>query len=202
MSESIEIILVDDHKIILEGLANLIKSRKNLKLIAQCSDGMDALKLSCQFKPGIVIMDISMPHLNGIAATHLITTQVPASRVIALSMYSEVHFIRNMLNAGAKGYLQKNSAFDELIDAIHAVHKGKYYLSHQVMMNVAKNYDGLMVNGNDKDSEFKTGQKRRILQKLAEGYYPDQIAEKLSLDPGTVFDDYQQMIREWMELCT
>ena len=194
----IEVILADDHQIMREGLAKLISAKKDLKLIAQCSDGLQTVKLARHFRPDVIIMDITMPCLNGMAATHLITSEMKQARVIALSMHSEIHYIKNMIEAGALGYLQKNSAFKELLDAVQTVFEGKYYFGSQILTSICKNYLSLLNHG--EKVKKKTGlndDKMAILQKLSEGMTPKNVARKLGLEPGEVQKNIQEITRQW-----
>jgi two-component system response regulator NreC len=196
----ITIILVDDHQIMREGLAKLLREKKDLRLIAQCADGVQALKLTKQLKPDIIIMDISMPNLNGMAATHLIVSEVKKTRVIALSMHSEIHYVKNMVEAGALGYLQKNSAFRELEDAVREVSGGKYYFGRHVLSAVAQNFKSVL----NKEAKFKKNiglnkNKLAILQKLSEGTTPGKSACNLHLEPGEVQNTIQEIIQLWKQ---
>jgi two-component system response regulator NreC len=194
----ITVILVDDHQIMREGLAKLIKENKNLKLIAQCADGVQALQLTKQLKPDIIIMDISMPNLNGMAATHLIVSEVKKTRVIALSMHSEIHYVKNMVEAGALGYLQKNSAFRELRVAVRHVFEGNYYFSHQVLTAVTKSFLALLNDREELKKKFRfTGNKLEILQRLSEGMIPGKVVCKLGLEPDEVQNTVQEIIQNW-----
>jgi two-component system response regulator NreC len=194
----ITVILADDHQIMREGLAKLIKEKKDLRLIAQCEDGMQALQLTKQLKPDIIIMDISMPNLNGMAATHLIVSEMKKTQVIALSMHSEIHYVKNMVESGALGYLQKNSAFRELQDAVRQVFEGNYYFSHQVLTAVTQSFLAML---NKKEEQKKnagfTGTKLEILQKLSEGMIPGKVACKLDIEPDEVQNTIQELIRQW-----
>jgi DNA-binding NarL/FixJ family response regulator len=194
----IEVILADDHQIMREGLAKLITEKKELKLAAQCADGMQAVKLTRQLRPDIVIMDITMPNLNGMAATHLITTEVKKTNVIGLSMHSEIHYVKNMIEAGALGYLQKNSAFEELADAVQLVYEGKYYFSHQVLTSVCRHFLSVLNNGADVKKKIAfTDNQIEILKKLSEGMSPGKLARRLSLESDQLQKNIQEIIRKW-----
>jgi two-component system response regulator NreC len=183
----ITVILVDDHQIMREGLAKLIKESKNLKLIAQCADGVQALQLTKQLKPDIIIMDISMPNLNGMAATHLIVSEVKKTRVIALSMHSEIHYVKNMVEAGALGYL-----------AVRHVFEGNYYFSHQVLTAVTQSFLAMLNDREELKKKFGfTGNKLEILQRLSEGMIPGKLTCKLGLEPDEVQNTIQEIIQYW-----
>ena len=123
----IRVLICDDHKIMREGLRNLLKDKANIVVVGEAENGRDALSLVTKLKPDIVIMDVAMPGLNGMEATKMILREYQETRVIALSMHSGKQFVTGMFRAGASGYLLKDCAFDELMDAIKAV-KLKTYL--------------------------------------------------------------------------
>ena len=126
---SIRVLLVDDHKIILDGLRSLLKQNSELEVVAEVRDGIAALKAAQELQPDVVIMDITLPKLNGIEATRQILTKIPNAKVIALSMHSDQMFVMEMFKAGAKGYMLKDDDFDELLNAIRAVLKGEIFLN-------------------------------------------------------------------------
>ena len=116
-----KILIADDHQIVRQGLRFLLEKESDLKVVAEAEDGRTTVRLARELNPGVIIMDVAMPDLNGIEATRQITTESPATKVIALSMYADRRFVVNMLQAGASGYLLKDCAFEELIRAIRAV---------------------------------------------------------------------------------
>ncbi len=129
---TIRVLLADDHRIVRDGLRTLIKKQKDMEVVGEAEDGRTAIELTKELLPDVVIMDITMPDINGIKATQKILADVKGVRVIALSMHSDRRFVSGMLDAGASGYLLKDCAFEELAAAIRAVHTGKKYLSPQV----------------------------------------------------------------------
>jgi len=116
-----KILIADDHQIVRQGLRFLLEKESDLKVVAEAEDGRTTVRLARELNPGVIIMDVAMPDLNGIEATRQIITESPATKVIALSMYADRRFVVNMLQAGASGYLLKDCAFEELIRAIRAV---------------------------------------------------------------------------------
>jgi len=125
---AIRVLVADDHRMVLEGLTNLINEQTDMNTVGKATDGREAVKLTAEINPDVIIMDLTMPNLNGIDATRMITKNASATRIIALSMHSEKRFVRAALEAGASGYLVKENAFDELVNAIRAVNKGQSYL--------------------------------------------------------------------------
>ena len=123
----IRILLADDHKIIRDGLHALLDQVAGMEVVAEAENGYSAIKLISEHNPDVVIMDVGMPDLNGVEATHQIKKKSPDTKVIALSVHSDTQFVSGMFRAGASAYLLKNSAFDELIQAIRAVTAGQSY---------------------------------------------------------------------------
>jgi len=129
---SIRILLADDHTIVLQGLSRFLQVQEGLEVVGQAKDGQTTVALTRDVNPDIVIMDISMPGLNGIEATRLIHQEKPDVKVIGLSMHASKRYIKEMREAGASGYLLKDCDFDELIEAIHAVADGGTYFDPRI----------------------------------------------------------------------
>ena len=135
---SIKVLLADDHQIMREGLKSIINEQKGFDVVGEAANGREAVKLAEKLKPDAVVMDLSMPELNGIDATSEIVAQNPYIKVLALSMHSEKMFITRALQGGASGYLLKDCALDELIKAIKTVISGRVYLSPLLSQNLPK----------------------------------------------------------------
>jgi len=132
---NIRVLLSDDHRIVREGLRTLLDKESNIEVVGEAEDGRSTLELTKNLGPHVVVMDITMPHLNGIYATRQITGEMPGVKVLSLSMHTHPWFVERMLNAGAKGYLPKDCAFEELARAIRTVFTGKTYLSPSLSNN-------------------------------------------------------------------
>jgi two-component system, NarL family, invasion response regulator UvrY len=130
-------VLADDHKIVLDGLGVLLDGEPELALVCKAQDGATAVRAALELAPDVVVMDIRMPGIDGIAATSQILAAAPATRVIALSAESDLRSVNGMLQAGASGYLTKHRAFGELVEAIRTVMQGRIYLSREVARMVA-----------------------------------------------------------------
>ena len=126
---NIRVLLSDDHRIVREGLRTLLDKEPDIEVVGEAEDGRSTIELTKNLRPHVVVMDITMPHLNGIYATRQITEEMPGVKVLSLSMHAHPWFVDRMLNAGAKGYLLKDCAFEELARAIRTVFTGKTYLS-------------------------------------------------------------------------
>ena len=183
---TIRVLLADDHNIVRDGLRVLIERCHDMQVIAEAKDGRKALELVRKHKPDIVIMDISMPYLNGIDATHQILKEVPGAKVIALSMHSDKQYVDGMLRAGAVGYLLKDCAADELIQCIRTVLSGRICLSSQIAGYLVKEYLRPTVNDVLAASVKISAREREVLQMIAEGHSTRNIAESLHISIKTV----------------
>jgi len=184
-----KILIVDDHPVFLSGLRALIDSEKQLEVCCEANNGQEAIKLVKQLAPDIVIMDINMPGINGIEATREILSIGENTKVLALSIHSDRQFVKNMLNAGAVGYLLKDDAPEVLLQAIESVYNGDMYLSPGVT-RTALSKDKAELSGSVLDSEDEQEsisiRERQILQLIAEGFRNKEIAEKFFISPLTV----------------
>jgi two-component system response regulator NreC len=196
---STRILLADDHKIIREGLKALLEKAPDMEVIAEAQDGLTAVRLSQKLKPDVVIMDIGMPDLNGIEATRQILAQYRNIKVVALSMHSDRRFVLQMLEAGASGYLLKDSAFEELISSIHTVMSNHPYLSPKITDVVIKEYLYSMSRTETTVFRVLTAREREVLQLLAEGKATKQIASALNVSVKTV-ETHRQQIMEKLDL--
>jgi two-component system response regulator NreC len=183
---AIRIILADDHAIVRHGLSQSIQQEEDMEVVGQAENGLSTIKLVRELSPDIVIMDISMPDVNGMDATREIVRDFPNVKIIALSMHSAKKFVSEMFKAGACGYLLKDCEFDELANAIRTVMSGKSYLSPEITDVVVDGY--IKTSDEDKSSVFSTLTKRerQVLQLMAEGKTTKQIGLKLHISPKTV----------------
>ena len=182
----IRVIIADDHAIIREGLKSLLE-KKGMDVIAIAKNGREAVDLSIAHKPDVVMMDISMPDLNGVEATAAIHKKVPNAKIIALSMHSSKKIIYKMFASGASGYILKESAFDELYVAIQEVNKGLFYLSPSIARMYVNN-KGDAFNFSDGIPKFNeiSKKERQVLQLVAEGKKTKDIAKELGVSIKTI----------------
>jgi DNA-binding NarL/FixJ family response regulator len=180
---TIRIIIADDHGVVAEGLKHVVEAQPDMQVVSLAVDGREAVRQARDLQPDVVLMDLSMPELNGADATRAILERDPKCRVIVLSMYSEREYVRRALKAGAAGYVVKRSAAKEVVDAIRAVHAGQRYLSPRVADVVLDDYAG---DGAEDLLSRLSQREREVLQLLAEGHTGAQIAERLSLSQKTV----------------
>ncbi len=180
------VIIADDHAIIREGLKSLLEKR-GIKVLGIAQNGREAIELAVLHNPDLVLMDIAMPDLNGVDATAAIKRQVPHTKIIALSMHSTKKHIDNMFSSGASAYIIKESAFDELIDAIDEVNKGNYYLSPSIARMYVDNQGNRFTTCDDmpKPNDISI-KERQVLQLVAEGAKTRDIAEKLGVSIKTI----------------
>ena len=192
---STRILLADDHSILREGLKALIAKSSSLAVVAEASSGVEALRLARESKPDVVIMDVAMPELNGIEATRQLMADLPATKVIALSMHSDRRFVIEMLRAGACGFVLKQGAYEELARAVETVMSGQTYLSAGVVDVVVRDYVNKLA-GTDSPAYSKlTVRERQVLQLIAEGNSTKEIAKVIRVSIKTV-ESHKLNIRE------
>ena len=176
---SIKVVLADDHGIIRQGVRLLLEQERDIEVVGEAEDGRKALALVQELLADIVIMDITMPNLNGIDATRKIVSQFPKVKVIALSIHSGRHFVADMLKAGASGYLLKECLADELLRAIRTVANGGIYLSPGAAGAVVDDYVKRLMTVTNSWMAMLTDREREVLQLIAEGKAIKQIALEL-----------------------
>ena len=183
----IHVFLADDHAVVRDGLHFLLDAQPEIHVIGDAANGRAAVQQVQQLKPDVVVMDISMPELNGIEATQQIRETCPATQVIILSMHSSAEYILRAYQAGAQGYLLKESAGMEVVEAVRTVYAGRRYLSHRIAATVLDDYvQQRQAPQADDRLERLSRREREILQLLAEGKSNAQIAKALSLSQKTV----------------
>ncbi|HOG17102.1 MAG: Oxygen regulatory protein NreC [Syntrophaceae bacterium PtaU1.Bin231] len=182
----IRVLLADDHNIFRDGLRTLIEKEAGMEVVGEAENGRKAIALAEKLLPNVIIMDVSMPDMNGIEATRKIVSAIPDVKVIALSMHSDRRFVLGMLEAGASGYLLKDCAFAELAGAIRQVVTGNTYLSPRIADVVVKGYLHKMMESSPAAVDLMTSREREILQLLAEGLTAKEIAAHVYLSIKTV----------------
>src|SRR5579863_6366419 len=173
----IRILLADDHIVMRSGLRLLLERQPNLHVVAEAADGQEAVRLAAADTPDVVIMDIAMPHLNGVEATRQIVTRNPETAVVILSMHSDESYVIRSLKAGARAYLLKDSAEADLIAAIHAITLGKSFFSPAVSRLLKEDYMHQLAEAGYEDTyELLTPREREVLQLVAEGKSNKEVA--------------------------
>ena len=196
----IRIVLADDHGMMREGLKSLISKQMGMEVVGEAEDGYGVVRLVNDLKPDLVVMDIGMPNLNGIEATRQIVSETEDIKVLALSQYSDPRMVSEMFCAGAKGFVLKDSAFDELICAINAVYTDRTYVSPDVAGDLINRHIRHAESG-EQTSAFRqlTDREREILQLISEGKTTKDIATKLCRSAKTI-ETHRRNIMQKLDL--
>jgi DNA-binding NarL/FixJ family response regulator len=193
---TIRVLLADDHNIVREGLRSLLEKEPDIDIVAMADNGRTAVQLAAELKPDVVVLDIAMPELNGIEATRRISRDDPQIKVLALSMHSARRFVTEALSAGAKGYLLKDCAAEELVRAIRTVAGNETYLSPKVAGLIVKDYLKHSPETTLSDNSCLTNREREILQLIAEGESTKETAFKIGVSIKTVETHRQQIMKK------
>ena len=185
---TIRVLLADDHAVVRDGLRALLQTQPGIDVIADVANGRDAVREARKLRPDVIVMDIAMPDLNGIESTLQILHDWPSARILILSMHSTTEHIFRALQAGARGYLLKDSAGAEVVEAVRAVHAGRRYLGQKIAATVIDDY--IAERHQASPLESLSRRERQILQLIAEGKTSAQVGAMLFLSPKTV-DTYR-----------
>ena len=195
---TIRVLLADDHAVLRAGLRALLSAEPDMEVVGEAGDGAEAVTLAAQLRPDVVVMDISMPVKEGLAATAEITAGLPETRVLVLTMHAEEQYLLKVLEAGGSGYVLKRSADTELMEAIRTVQRGEAYLypsATRLLLQAYQHGDRAAPPAGGKLSE----REEEVLRLTAEGYSNTEIGAQLYLSPKTV-DTYRQRIMEKLGL--
>jgi RNA polymerase sigma factor (sigma-70 family) len=196
----ITVYIADDHTIVRDGLNVLLSEQPDIEVVGDAADGRETVRQVVELEPDVVLMDINMPQLNGIEATRQITENCPTTRVVILSMYATQEHIFRALQAGARGYLLKESAGIEVVRAVREIMSGKRYLSEKISEEVINEYVRLRDQVDEDDSLSRLSpREREVLQLVVEGKSSAEIAESLYLSPKTV-ETYRSRLMQKLEI--
>lgn len=192
----VRLIVADDHQMMREGLVKLLRQLEGHEVLAEAQNGREVVQLVKEHSPDIVIMDITMPQLNGIDATRMITADYPGTKVIALSVHADRQFVAEMFKAGASGYLLKMGAFEELATAIQVVMDGKTYVSPSIAEGVIDDYKRLLPDEESSPTAVLSDREREVLQLLAEGKAAKEIGMILHVSSKTIDTHRRQVMQK------
>lgn len=193
---SVKILIADDHKIMRDGLRNMLDKEPGMEVVAEAKNGREAVRLAEQLRPDILIMDISMDDLNGIDATRALVAKGLGTKVIALSMHADKRFVAGMFEAGAMAYLLKDCSYDELLQAVRQVLAGRTYLCSMISGVVIRDYIQRMRRN---ETSVLSPREKEILQLMAEGSTTKRIASQLQVSVKTV-ETHRQHIMEKLNI--
>jgi DNA-binding NarL/FixJ family response regulator len=198
----IRILIADDHPVLRRGLRALIEEEPDMEVVGEAGNGLEAVQLAERLRPDVVIMDISMPELDGLEATRRIRERSPSTYILILTVHAQERYLFPVLKAGASGYVRKTAADEELIEAIRVVARGDVFLYPSATRMLLDDYLAQVRAGREQDSyESLSEREREILRLLAEGHTNAEIAQKLNLSVKTV-ETYRTRIMEKLHLRT
>ena len=185
--QKIKVLIVDDHTLVRDGIRALLSLVADTKIVGEAANGKEALEKVKKLAPDVVLMDLAMPIMGGLEATRRIRKRFPETKVLALTQYDDVEYVMPVIEAGARGYVTKMSAFSELASAIQAAYKGDSYLSPSAAVALVEQYQQKPGTEEQKDPfQQLTDREREVLKLVAEGHTAREIAEMLVLSPKTV----------------
>jgi two-component system response regulator NreC len=196
---ALRILLADDHTVVRQGLRKVLEERPEWQVVAEAGDGRAAVRLAEQHRPDVAVVDVAMPLLNGIEATRQIAKRAPQTKVLVLSMYSDEAYVTQMLKAGATGYLLKDSADVDLLQAVQAVSQGKSFFSPAVARLMCDDYAHQRGENAVDRFESLSDREREIFQLVAEGKTNKEMAAMLFISPSTV-ETHRARIMEKLDL--
>jgi DNA-binding NarL/FixJ family response regulator len=195
----LRLLIADDHTLVRQGLRRILEAQPGWEVVAETGDGREAVRLAAELRPDVVLLDIAMPHLNGVEAMQQIERRVPGVRVLILSMYADEAYVTRAIRAGASGYLLKDSADMDLIKGISAVAQGKSFFSPAAARVIVDNYARPAATGVADRFESLSERERAVFQLVAEGYSNKEVAELLHISPATV-ETHRAHVMEKLDL--
>ena len=199
--EKIKVLLADDHKVVRQGLRALLEAETDIAIVGEADDGRQAVRLAVNAKPDVVVIDVAMPSMNGLEATRQIIKELPKTRVLVLSSYSDDEYVRQVTEAGAAGYLLKQAAAEDLIRAIREASNGNAFFSPAISKRLLENYREASTNGSPvmTRNERLTSREAEVLQLVAEGKVNKQISAELCISVKTV-EKHRQLVMDKLNI--
>ncbi|PYI87332.1 MAG: DNA-binding response regulator [Verrucomicrobia bacterium] len=196
--QKITVLLADDHTVVRQGLRAILEAEEDVEVIGEAETGRQAVQMTKKMLPDVVVMDIAMPLLNGLEATRQIAKEVPSTKVMILSSYSDDEYVRQLTDAGAAGYLVKQTAANDLLNAIREAKKGNAFFSPSISKRLLEQYRQAFLKGEPikKSGELLTSREMETLQLIAEGKANKQIAAELCISIKTVEKHRQQVMNK------
>lgn len=195
----LKILLADDHKLLIDGLRPILERQKDIEVVGIALDGVAVVEKTAEYKPDLILLDISMPKLNGLDAAKKIMRDFPNTKIIMLSMHADHRYIQESLRIGARGYILKESAANEVIEAIAVVQKGELFFSKSVREQVLNNYVDLLRDLDNSTLSPLSIREREVLQLVAEGRSTKEIAGTLNLSVKTV-ESHRKQVMDKLDL--
>jgi DNA-binding NarL/FixJ family response regulator len=193
--DKIKVLIVDDHRVVRDGLAKILEGCNDIEVIGQASNGLEAIRRVDELKPDVVILDISMPKLGGLEVCRRIRKDSPATKVVILTMHEEEEYSMKLVRLGVSGYLLKDSAAQEVIEAVRSANLGKAYFSPQISKTLAESYREIAPNQDDPYDRLND-REREVLQLIAEGHTNREIGDILFISPKTVDNHRTNLMRK------
>ncbi len=190
----IKLLLADDHPVVRKGIASCLARHQNLEIIGEASDGLEAIRKAKELSPDIVLMDIDMPHMNGLAVTEALRKDLPNVKVLILSMHSNTEYVLRIIQSGARGYVLKEASPEELVKAIEIVESGESFFSSDVARAALNQY--VRGNGTESSSMHLTRRESEVLVQIAEGLSNKEIASQLGVGVRTIETHRERIMRK------
>jgi len=193
--ERIKVLIVDDHRVVRDGLSKILESCNDIHVIGEAANGLDAIRKYAELKPDVILLDISMPKLGGLEVSRRIKKENPSAKIVILSMHEEEEYSMKLVRLGVSGYLLKDSAAQEVIEAVRSAFAGRAYFSPQISKTLAESYREVAPVQDD-PYERLNDREREVLQLIAEGHTNKAIADILFISPKTVDNHRTNLMRK------
>src|SRR5215471_8997397 len=194
MKSRIKLLLVDDHPVVRRGISSCLARQERLSIVGEAADGIEAVRKAKELAPDIVLMDIDMPHMDGLAVTELLRKELPSVKVLILSMHSNTEYVLRIIQSGARGYVLKEASPEELVRAIETVNRGEAFFSPDVARVALNQF--VRGSGDGPESSRLTSREREVLIQIAEGLSNKEIACRLGVGVRTVETHRERIMRK------